>query len=119
MAEHFIKALKWYFLCLTLIGGTTCMMISQETGSIRTVFPGVVLYGVAYVMAAFWKDFRGRLLFASLSVFLLIAFGAQFIPMILFILFGITDEFNPYIIWAIATGLFGVPMMTLVFRKLD
>lgn len=119
MAEHFIKALKWYFLCLALIGGTTCMMISQETGSMRTIFPGVVLYGVAYVMAAFWRAFRGKLLFVSLFVFLLIAFGVQFIPMALFLLFDFTDEINPYLLWAAATGLFGIPLMTLVFRKLD
>ena len=95
------------------------MMISQETGSVRTIFPGVVLYGIAYVMAAFWKDFRGKLLFASLFIFLLIAFGTQFLPMVLYLLFDVTDEVNPYLLWAAATGLFGIPLMTLVFRKLD
>lgn len=119
MAESFMKALKWYFLCLALIGGTTCMMISQETGSVRTIFPGVVLYGIAYVMAAFWRDFRGKLLFVSLFIFLMIAFGTQFIPAVLYILFGVTDEYNPYLLWALATGVFGIPLMTLVFRKLD
>lgn len=123
MAESFMKALRWYFLTLCLIGGTTAMIVSQEANSPRPIILAVVSYGAAYVMAAFWKDFRGKLLFASLFVFLLISFSVPFIQMGLFILFGFDTsdptEYSQHGIWAIITGLVGVPLMTLVFRKLD
>lgn len=119
MTEAFMKSLKWYFLTLALILGSTCLMISQETGSVRPIIVAVFGYGTAYVMASFWKDFRGRLLFVSLLVFLMISIISAYMPMILYVLFNIDAEINKYLLWALCTGGLGVPIMTLVFRKYD
>lgn len=119
MSQAFMKALKWYFLTIMVIIGTSAMIVSQETNSVRPVIVAILGYGVAYIMASFWRDFRGRLLFVSLLVFMVISAISTYQQEILFVLFGITEEYNRFLVWGVAMGILGVPAMTLVFRKYD
>ncbi len=120
MREGFLKALKWYILVLAAIIGTSAFMISSDTDSVKPVLIGVLSYGVVYIMATFWKEFRDKILLLSAAVFLVISFASPYIPYVLYLLFGYDHlAFNQYYTWAWSMAVFGIPVMTFVFKKYD
>ena len=120
MSEAFLKALKWYVLVICVIVGASAFIISDQTGSIKPVMIGVLGFGVAYVMSYFWSEFREKLLFFSIVVFLGLSFATSYVPDALFILFAYKmPPTNPYFLWAMTTGVAGIPIMTVVFYFYD
>ncbi len=120
MSEAFLKAIKWYILVGCAIIGTSAFIISDNTGSIKPVMIGVLGFGVVYIMAHFWREFRGKLLLYSILVFIALSFASPYMPYALYILFAANPmAFNPFYIWGATVGVFGIPIMTLVFYKYD
>ncbi len=119
MSEAFLKSLRWYILVLFVIVGTAALIIADERDTVRPVIIAVFAYGIVYVMSVFWKEFRGKLLFYSVAVFLVFTILSKFTPMALYILFGYDmASIDPYYAWA-GTVAFGIPDMMVVFHRLD
>ncbi len=121
MSEAFLKSLKWYVLSLFVIIGAASFIISNNTGSIKPVMVGIIGFGLAYIMSYFWKEFRDKVLFYSVIVFLGLSFLAPNTPDVIYILFGsrIGYGMNEYYLWASTVGVLGVPMMSVVFYFYD
>lgn len=126
MSEAFLKALKWYILVLFAIIGTSAFIIMDESGSIRPLMVGILSYGIVYIMSYFWKEFRRKLLFLSIMVFLGLTGVAAYMPDILYVLFGVDpltynlqgDSYDVYYLWA-GTLIIGILPMTFIFHKYD
>lgn len=120
MPESLLKALKWYILVGCAIVGTSAFIISDNSKSVKPIIIGILSYGVVYIMSYFWKEFRRKLLLYSIIVFLALSFLSPKMPLILYILFGYDRYgYDPYYMWAATVGGFGIPIMTLIFRKFD
>lgn len=120
MSEAFLKAIKWLILVECAICGTTAFIVSDATGSVAPIMVGVLAYGVVYIMSYFWKEFRDKLLLISISVFLVLTYVSGYVDQIMFILLGWPMEgYNEYLNWGAMVGIVGLPIMTLVFYKLD
>ncbi len=120
MSEAFLKACKWLVLVECAIAGTTAFIISDATGSIAPIMIGVLTYGVVYVMSYFWKEFRDKLLLISIGLFLALTYASQYVPVLLYVLFGWSlIGYNEFLVWAVTVGTVGLPVMTLVFYKYD
>lgn len=120
MSEAFLKAIKWYIMMGFIMMGTTAFILADERGSVKPVMIGIMGYGAVYIMSIFWKEFRGKLLFSSLFVFLLLSFVAPFVPDAMYILFAYPQHiFDPYWTWAATVGALGIPVMILVFYRYD
>lgn len=125
MSEAFLKALKWYILVLFAVIGTSAFMIMDKSGSIRPLMVGILSYGVVYIMSYFWKEFRRKLLFMSIMVFLGLTGVAAYMPDILYIFFGVDplsfdmeDSYDIYYLWA-GTMMIGIFPMMFIFHKYD
>ncbi len=120
MSDAFLKAVKWYVLVACAIIGTSAFMIADQSGSVKPVIIGIVTYGVVYIMSYFWTEFRGKLLLASIVVFVLLTFASPYVPLVMYILFAIPPElFDPYYTWGVTVGALGIPIMVLVFYRYD
>ena len=120
MSEIFLKALKWYILVGCAIIGTSAFIISDNSGSVKPMFIGVLSYGVVYIMSFFWKEFRRKLLLLSIIVFLALSFLSPKVPILMYILFNYNPaSFDPYYTWAATVGVFGIPIMMYIFKKYD
>ncbi|MGN7438712.1 MAG: hypothetical protein ACTHOO_08720 [Alcanivorax sp.] len=123
MSEAFLKALKWYILCLSVIVGAAAFIISNNTGSIKPVMIGILGFGVAYIMSYFWTEFREKVLFLSIVTFIVLSFISPYVPDAIYILFGHRMGplygFTEYYIWAGIVGALGIPTMTAVFYFYD
>lgn len=124
MSEAFLKALRWYFIAACTVAGTTCFILAEHYNSIKPVGVGALAFGVVYIMTAFWKDVRGKLLAANVGVFFLLTVFCKYIYKIIYVLFGILPQdmgifANPYFMWAFVEAVVGVPTMTVVFLFYD
>ncbi|MBI1301823.1 MAG: hypothetical protein GC137_09235 [Alphaproteobacteria bacterium] len=120
MSEAFIKALKWFFLALCAVIGTSAFILADERGTIKPVAIGILAFGVLYITSYFWKMFRKRTLFMCVIIFLVISFAAPYVPVALYILFGYPMEFfDPYYTWAGTIFAVGLPVMTVYFYRYD
>lgn len=120
MSEAFLKACKWLVLVECAIAGTAAFIISDATGSIAPIMIGVLTYGVVYIMSYFWKEFRDKLLLISIGLFLGLTFASTYVPEAMYVFLGWPMEgYNEFYVWGVTVGLVGLPIMTLVFYKLD
>lgn len=119
MSEAFLNALKWYFICICIILGTASFIVSNEQHSVAPIGLGVLGYGIAYIMASYWKNFRGKLLFASLASFIALTVVSPYVETPWYIFFGSKLMMDPFYLWALFVGAAGIPIMTIVFRKMD
>ncbi len=124
MSEAFLKALRWYFIAACTIIGTTCFILAEHYESIKLVGPGALAFGTVYIMTAFWKDVRGKLLAANVGVFFLLTLLSSHIYKVIFVLFGILPQdmgffSNPYFMWAFVVAILGIPIMAVVFLFYD
>ncbi|MCB1681236.1 MAG: hypothetical protein KDI61_02640 [Alphaproteobacteria bacterium] len=124
MSESFLKALRWYFIAACTIIGTTCFMVADHSKSIKLVGPGLLAFGVVYIMTAFWKDVRGKLLAANVGVFFLLTLLSSHVYEILYILFGLQQKSmgifgNTFFMWGFTEALIGIPIMAVVFLFYD
>lgn len=121
MSDAFLNALKWYVLVFCAIVGASAFIIADETNSVKPIMLGVLGFGVVYIMSYFWTEFRGKLLFSSMMVFLCISFIAPWFWDMLYVIFAwdVDGKLDPYQTWAMVMALFGIPIMTAVFYFLD
>ncbi len=120
MIEAFFKAIKWYVIAISTIIGTSAFIIANNSGSIKPVMLGILSYGMVYAMSHFWKEFREKILLSSIITFLILSFASPYIPYLMYILFAHNPaSFDPYYTWGLTMAILGIPIMTLVFNKLD
>lgn len=126
MSETLLKSFKWCVLCLAMIMGTTAFMIASDTGSPKPVMLGVLSYGLVYIMTTFWKEFRGKLLLLSVSIFLALSFAVPYIATAAYILFGYAlppietlSTIEQFYLWAGTVISLGWPLIFIVFWKYD
>ena len=124
MSEAFLTALRWYFIAACTVIGTTCFILAEHYNSIKPVGVGALAFGIVYIMTAFWKDVRGKLLAANVGVFFLLTLLSSKIYMIIYVLFGVMPQemgffSNPYFMWAFIEAVVGIPIMAVVFFFYD
>ena len=118
-SEAFLNGLRWYAIAGSAVVGTSAFIISDNTGSIKPFMLGVLAYGVVYMVSYFWEAFRQKILLISIIVFLVISFSSSTVVSILSLFSGHDPaSYDPYIAWLMSMGVFGIPVMTFVFRKL-
>lgn len=120
MSEAFLKALRWYVIAVCVVIGTACFIWADQMHSIKPVGISILAYGTVYIMTAFWKDVRGKLLAANIAVFFGLTLLSGYMEVILYILFGwqksdIGYLADPQIMWGFIEGVFGIPIMSVVF----
>ncbi len=119
MSEAILKSLKWFALVAFVIFGVSCFMWAEEFDTVKTTLPGILSFGVVYIMSSFWKEFRGKLLMFSVVVFLGLSVFARYIPFLVFYFFD-NDVRHVGEFWTwVATVSAGVPIMTYLFHKYD
>ncbi len=125
MSEAFLKGLRWYFIVLCTIIGTTAFILADEWESIKPVGIGILAYGVVYIMTVFWKDVRGKLLAANVGCFFVLTLLSAYVPDILYVFFDIrvaeVSSYldNRFVMWAAVEAAIGVPVMAVVFYFYD
>lgn len=124
MSDAFLKALRWYMIAVCVVIGTACFILADQNDSIKPVGISILAYGMVYIMTAFWKDVRGKLLAANIAVFFGLTLLSSQMPDILYILLGMqTSDLgylaNPQIMWAAVEGALGIPIMAVVFYYND
>ncbi len=124
MSEAFLKALRWYFIAACAVIGTTSFILADHYNSIKPVGIGILSFGIVYIMTAFWKDVRGKLLAANVGVFFLLTLLSSHIYTILYVLFGLKISSmgmfaNQYFMWGFIEALIGIPIMAVVFFFYD
>lgn len=124
MSEAFLKALRWYFIALCAVIGTSCFILAEHYNTIKPVGVGILAYGTVYIMTAFWKDVRGKLLAANMGVFFLLTLFSGYTGFILYEIFDIKQKSlgmvgNPYVMWGIVEAVLGIPIMAVVFFFYD
>lgn len=119
MVESFLKALKWYFLALSGIVGSSAFLIANRTGA---VFPWIVFvlgFGLIYILSFFWTEFRGKILLVSTLVFLGLTFASSYTADVLYVFLDINLlDYSQYFMWGF-TMLLGIPLMTLAFHYIE
>lgn len=119
MRTAFFKAIRWFIVCMLVMGGTTALMIAETTGGMGPVIFGVIGYGLAYVMTALWKEMKGKVLAWGMGTFIVITHLCDWFDMLVTFLTGTPIVTNKYFVWFVAVGLLGIPFMTYIYRKLD
>lgn len=120
MSEAFLKAVRWYMIAACVIIGTSCFILAEKYDTIKPVGISILAYGMVYIMTAFWKDVRGKLLAANIAVFFGLTLLCNYIYTIIYILFGLQPTelgmlSSPYLMWAAVVGVLGIPIMAVVF----
>ncbi len=124
MSEAFLKALRWYFIAACAVSGTTSFILADYYNSIKPVGIGILSFGIVYIMTAFWKDVRGKLLAANVGVFFFLTLVSSHIYPVLYVLFGLKQHTmgilgNEFFMWAVIEGVIGIPIMAVVFFFYD
>lgn len=117
MSENLLRAFKWYVLALFVVVGTSAFLIAEEKDTVKPMLIGVLGLGAAYIMSAFWKDFRDKVLLASIVVFFGVAIINPYVLDIIYVLTGRVLEIDKYVLWALMNGIIGIPVMFFVFRR--
>ncbi len=124
MSELFLKALRWYLIAFCAVIGTTSFILAEQYHSIRPVGIGVLAFGFVYIMTAFWKDIRGKLLALNIGVFFALTLLSPYAYDALYVLFGwelrdLGFFSNKYAMWAGVEAVLGIPIMVGVFYFYD
>lgn len=125
MSEAFLKGLRWYFIVVCTIIGTTSFILADEWQSIKPVGIGILAYGTVYIMTVFWKDVRGKLLAANVGCFFLLTVLSSYVPDILYVLFALDVVDigayldNRFVMWATVEAVIGIPVMAVIFYMYD
>lgn len=117
MKQALAKAFKWFFICIGIVLGTSAMMIAEETGSMRPVMFILFGYGFSYVIGSLWKDLREKLLAWSIVVFVFCTIASAYLDDAVYILLNLSEMPDKYVFWALTMLFLGVPIMTVVFRR--
>lgn len=124
MSDAFLKALRWYMIAVCVVIGTACFIWAEQYDTIKPVGVSILAYGMVYIMTAFWKDVRGKLLAANIAVFFGLTLLSHHMYEILYILFGLQKSdlgylADPQIMWGAVEGVLGIPIMAVVFYFYD
>lgn len=117
MQHLFLSAVRWYIVVAFVIAGVGTLQLADTSGSIKPVFPGLVCLGAAFVLGTAWKDLRRKILFITIVLVVALAYAAQFMTSIIFILTGTEMYLNYFFGWAVLTLIVGFPAMMLIFYK--
>lgn len=124
MSDAILKAIRWYFIAASVVLGTSCFILAERWDSVKPIGITVLAFGFVYIMTAFWKDVRGKLLAGNIAVFFLLTLLAGYAHTILYILFGLQKSDlgmlgDQFIMWGVVEAAIGIPVMTIVFWMYD
>lgn len=117
MQDLFLRALRWYIVTAFVIAGLGTLHLADTVDSIKPVFPGLVCLGAAFVLGTAWKDLRRKVLFITIILVVALAYTAQFVPDIIYVLTNTKMHVNYFVGWAGLTLVVGFPAMMYVFYK--
>lgn len=117
MQELFLKTLRWYVVVAFVIAGMGSLQFADVTGSVKPVLPGIVCLGAAFVLGTAWKDLRRKMLFITIVFSLALAYAAQYMTIIVYLLTGNEVYMNYFVGWAVLTLVVGFPVMMVIFHK--
>lgn len=112
------KTFRWYFIAMCVAGGTTALIIAEETGGMNPVAFTLLGYGFAYVVGTLWKELRGKILAWAICVFFAITILSTYTDFIMYILFGYESGMNRFVLWMLELTVIGIPVMMIAFRKI-
>lgn len=119
MLDGFLKALKWFVIVVFIICGLAAFTIADAHESIRPVLPGILCFGVAFIMSFKWRDMPGKIIIISVVSVLAVGLATPYAPMLFYLLTGIDIFLNFFVLWVALVFLICVPLMTVVFIKFD
>jgi hypothetical protein len=79
---------------------------------------GIFGYGFAYVIGALWRDMRGKSLGWGIAVFIAISISSPRVLDAIYIVFGVELDVNEFFLWYANLALIGVPLMTMIYRRI-
>ncbi len=117
MQELFLKTLRWYIVVAFVVAGMGALQFADTSGSIKPVLPGIVCLGAAFVLGTAWKELRRKILFLTIVLSMALAYVAQYMTPIIYLLTGNEVYMNYFLGWAVLTLLVGFPAMMVIFHK--
>ncbi len=144
-SEAFLKAVRWLILAELVVFGTwsfiktnyehkfidagrlfpsdkisnTDEFVSWSSQGVWT-FVTIFCYGMIFILGHFWKDFDRKVLLISVGVFVALSILSSYAPEALYVLFGFAlNAFHPLFLWVAIMPVLGVPIMTLIYKKMD
>lgn len=117
MQELFLRTLRWLIVVLFTIAGIGCLNLADTQDIIKPVLPGIVCLGAAFVLGTAWKDLRRKILFITIVLVVGLAWVAQYLPDLTFVIFGEPVFVNYFVGWASLTIIVGFPAMMVFFHK--
>ncbi|GJL85164.1 MAG: hypothetical protein DHS20C02_09390 [Micavibrio sp.] len=119
MGESFFQTLKWFISTAFIIGGIAALSAAERTGSIPPLMLAIFSFGGAYIMSGSWRALPGKAIFISFVFVGLCGVAARYVPGIMRVDFGIRLDINFYYIWLGLVFFIGLPLMTVLFRKMQ
>src|SRR5688572_8461034 len=117
MQELFLKTIRWYIVVMFAIGGIAALHIADITDTIKPVLPGILCLGASFIFATVWKEIRRKILFWTLVVSVALAFGATYLPDVIFVATGKIMIMNYFVAWGTLVSVIGFPIMMFVFHR--
>jgi hypothetical protein len=117
MQELFLRTLRWFVVVSFVIAGIGFLNYADFHDIIKPVLPGIVCLGAAFVLGTAWKDLRRKILFITIVLVVGLAWCAQYIPDITFVLFGEEMIVNYFVGWEALVIIVGFPSMMVFFHK--
>jgi hypothetical protein len=117
MQELFLKALRWYIIVVFSIGGLAALHIADVQDSIKPVMPAIFCLGLAFVLSMAWKEIRRKVLFFTLVLCVALAYIAQFLPDIIYVLSGREMIMNYFVAWVALVTIVGFPVIMYVYHR--
>ncbi|MGB4106428.1 MAG: hypothetical protein WBK55_01375 [Alphaproteobacteria bacterium] len=117
MQELFLRTLRWFIVVGFVIAGLGALHLADISDSIKPVLPGIVCLGAAFVLGTAWKDLRRKILFITIVLVVALAYAAQYMTIIVYLLTGSEVHMNYFIGWGVLTLVAGFPAMMVIFHK--
>lgn len=122
MGAAFLKALKWSFIVVSMIGGLWGLYHASVISDFRFMMVSVLCFGAVYLVYRRWTDMPLKLMLSSMVLIGILGAIAQpqYAPVWLYIGTGFELPFTGYFkTWAALVATAGTVTMTLVFWKFD
>lgn len=117
MQELFLRTLRWFIVVAFVIAGIGALNLADVSESIKPVLPGIVCLGAAFILGTAWKDLRRKILFITIVLAAALAYAAQYMTVIVYLLTGNEVHMNYFVGWAVLTLVVGFPAMMVIFHK--
>lgn len=122
MGEAIMKAVRWSFLVIFVIGGIWGMHTASVLGDFRYLMATVVFFGVVYIIYKTWGDLHIKVMVGSVLLIVMLGVFAQpqYAPYWYFLATGNEVPFEGYFkTWCALVASVGTIVMSGIFFKYD